>query len=63
MQRVNLNRARRIAFYLTQRHRRGTAEFQYRLRLEWDIIRELLRGEGAARPSQPGTTFEPHGRS
>ena len=46
MQGANLERARRIAFYLTQRHRRSTAEYRYRLMLEYDILREMLRVSG-----------------
>jgi len=53
MHEANLERARRIAFYLTQRHRRGTPEFRYRLGLECDIACEMLRGEGATRPGDP----------
>jgi hypothetical protein len=42
---THLERARRIAFYLSQRHRRGTPEFRYWLRLECDIACEMLRRE------------------
>jgi hypothetical protein len=42
---THLERARRIAFYLTRRHRRGTPEYRYRLGLEYDIWREVRRGQ------------------
>jgi hypothetical protein len=48
---THLERARRIAFYLTRRHRRGTPEYRYRLTLEYDIFREVLRGRGV--PGSP----------
>jgi hypothetical protein len=50
---ANLERARRIAFYLTQRHRRGTPEYRYRLTLEYDILGEVLRGRGAQGSPRP----------
>jgi hypothetical protein len=53
MHAANLERARRIAFCLTQRHRRGTPEFRYRLGLECDIACEMLRAEESARPGDP----------
>ena len=46
MRETHLERARRIAFHLTQRHRRGSAEYRYRLTLEYDIFCEVLRGRG-----------------
>jgi hypothetical protein len=55
MPETHLERARRIAFYLTQRHRRGTPEYRYRLMLEYDIFREVLRGRGVhCSPQPPG---------
>jgi hypothetical protein len=47
MQTAHLERARRIAFHLSQRHRRGTPECRYWLRLEGAIARELRRLEAS----------------
>jgi hypothetical protein len=62
MQTLKLERARRIAIHLTQRHGRGTPEFWYRLGLECDIAREMLRLEASVRRGNRGATFSHEAR-